>query len=84
MPARIESIAQAWDDYRAIVVPKNAGPTQVQECRRAFYAGAESLLVVILQGLSPGPDSTPSDEDYIARLHAELHAFARDCKEGRA
>lgn len=84
MPARIESVAQAWDDYRAIVIPKNAGPTQVRECRRAFYAGAESLLVQIMQGLSPGPDSMQSDEDYLNALHAELHAFAREVKEGRA
>jgi hypothetical protein len=77
------TVAEAWDDYRAIVIPKTAGHTQVKECRRAFYAGAESLLLLVMHGLTPGPDSTPSDEDFISALHAELHAFARECKEGR-
>lgn len=78
------TVAQAWGDYRLLVVPKTAGPAQIKELKRAFYAGAESLLVQILNGLSPGPDDQPSDGHYISALHAELLAFARECKEGRA
>ena len=81
MPARIESVAQAWDDYRAIVMPKNAGPTQVKECRRAFYAGAETLFAMtrLLE-----PAFIPDDAAYVANLHDELIAFAHDVQEGVA
>jgi hypothetical protein len=78
------TVEQAWGDYRLLVVPKTAGPAQIKELRRAFYAGAESLMVQILNGLSPGADCTPSDEDYLTALQAELLAFARDVKKGLA
>lgn len=81
---RSGAMRAAWNDYRAKVMPKDAPAIQLQECRHAFYAGAETLLVAILRGLTPGPNSTRSDEDYIAAIHDELLAFARDVKEGRA
>jgi len=84
MPARIESVAQAWDDYRALIVPKNAGPTQVQECRRAFYAGAESLFALIGQKLSDTQEVRDSDVAHLAALNDELLAFAHDVTKGRA
>ena len=34
-----ESIREAWESYRAQVMPVNAGRIQIQECRSAFYAG---------------------------------------------
>jgi hypothetical protein len=78
------TVHDAWASYRAIVIPTDAGHAQVKECRRAFYAGAEMLLVEIMRGLSPGPDSTQSDEDYLGGLHQELLQFAADVKSGRA
>jgi hypothetical protein len=78
------TIRAAWDDYRAKVIPHDAGATQLQESRRAFYAGAESLMLLILTGLSEGPETTPSDETWIAAMHGELHQFARDVKAGKA
>jgi hypothetical protein len=78
------TVAQAWGDYRLLVVSKTASAAQIKEIRRAFYAGAESLMVEILNGLSPGPDAKPSDEDFLNALHAELLAFASDVKKGLA
>jgi hypothetical protein len=79
-----KTIEQGWDDYRRAVIPREAGVVQIQEMRRAFYAGAESLMVQIINGLSPGPESTPGDVDYLSALNVELHNFAEAVKKGMA
>jgi hypothetical protein len=84
MSARIESVAQAWDDYYMVVVNPNAKPAQVRACRRAFYAGAQSLLAMIGQGFDPDRGITAADLRHIADVHEELRAFARDLQEGVA
>lgn len=33
-----------WDSYHSRVVPETAGPVQVLETKKAFYAGAIALL----------------------------------------
>lgn len=38
------SIADGWDSYRTEVMPRDAGREQLQETRRAFYAGAVCVL----------------------------------------
>jgi hypothetical protein len=81
---RSGAVLAAWNNYRAKVIPKDAPAVQLLECRRAFYAGAETLLSAILRSMAPGPDVTQADEDYIAAVHNELLAFAQDVKEGRA
>lgn len=77
-------MAEAWMSYRESVVPANAGPTQVVESRRAFYAGAECLLVGVMKMLDPGTEPTDADLARMESLHAELLAFAKDVAEGRA
>jgi len=43
----MNSIAEAWDKYREKVVPENCSLIQSMETRRAFYAGAQSMLAII-------------------------------------
>ena len=71
-------IARAWSSYRTLVVPADAGEVQVEETRRAFYAGA----AVIFQGLKiwlDGEDGTdePSEADLakMSEIQAEIDAF---------
>jgi hypothetical protein len=78
------TVREAWAIYRSRVIPSSAGSVQIQECRRAFYAGAESLMVAIMDGLDPSRDPTEGDEAYLNALHQELLVFAIDVKEGRA
>lgn len=72
-------IGPACDRYLREVVPASAGPTQIVETRRAFYAGAMALLELMLAGLE---DTDLSIEPTEAELHmmdeiaAELVAFA--------
>lgn len=77
------TIRSAWDSYRRAVLPATAPAIQIQECRRAFYAGAEGLYVRIMTGLEPGPDATGGDLTFLAELDRELRDFARSVAEGR-
>jgi hypothetical protein len=45
----MNSFEKQWNDYYKLVVPVNAGPTQLIETRRAFYAGAIALMNVIMK-----------------------------------
>lgn len=73
---KAESVARSFATYRERVVPPDASPIQVEECRRAFYAGAYFLLMNCLYNLG---DEATSEEDGIAQLDtlkAECEAFA--------
>lgn len=69
---RKDDVAKAWASYREQVVPAAAGSTQVQECQRAFYAGAQAMLFLIVHE----PETTQGAYQ-IAEFAAELTAFAR-------
>ena len=69
-----------WLDYRKRVVPADAARVQVEECRRAFYAGAASIHSVIMQMLSPGADATEDDVRKMQELYGELVAFGESVK----
>jgi hypothetical protein len=40
----MNTIFDKWAGFEAIVIPQDAPPIQTQEMRRAFYAGAASML----------------------------------------
>lgn len=69
---RPDDVAKAWASYRERVVPAEAGAIQVQECQRAFYAGAQAIFWLIAQE----PDTTQGSQQ-VAEFAAELAAFAR-------
>lgn len=77
-------LAESWATYRERVMPENAMRLQVVECRRAFYAGAESLYVGIMKGLDPGLEPTEADMARMEDLDKELKQFAADVGAGRA
>jgi hypothetical protein len=83
--SNIEIIKAQWETYYLqILVPAKAGAIQVQECRRAFYAGANALLSSIMGLLQPGTEPTPADMDMMDNIEQEFRRFARDISEGRA
>lgn len=73
------TLAQAWEDYRVIVIP-TARPKEAKARKVAFYAGAEAVFARI-KGLDPRNDPTA---EFVADLHEELLAFAKDVQEGVA
>jgi hypothetical protein len=73
---KVETVAESFASYRAAVIPATASEVQVEECRRAFYAGAYFLLMNVAYHI--GDASTSEDEGVAAleRLQAELETFA--------
>src|SRR3990167_2905890 len=65
-----------WMGYRLLVVPKGAGAVQVEECRRAFFAGAQALFASIMTILDPGTEPTEKALKRMDAIDAELRAFA--------
>jgi hypothetical protein len=79
----IRRFAAQWDNY-AKTMPADAGAVQIQETRRAFYAGGASLLYALVSILTD--DVKPTDQDIQAMedLKAEFEAFTLDVVDGRA
>lgn len=72
-----------WESFEKVGVPRNAHETQRLETRRAFYAGALSMLSLVQRTGDPGV----SEEDGVAILNAisgELLAFNEELRKGRA
>ena len=73
-----------WRQYMERVMPVDAPQVQVQECRRAFYAGAHGVMAEIARLASPGDDVTPADDQLMESILAELVMFSREVGRGRA
>lgn len=74
------SMRDRWDDYRKKVIPPQASNTQITECRRAFYAGAEALLS-LFKTIDPSQEVGQRKLDDITE---ELQKFRRDVTSGLA
>jgi len=70
-----DTVAAAFADYQKLVIPVNAPHIQVEECRRAYYAGAYFLLMTLANSFD---EDTP-EADGIAMLEdlkAEIERYA--------
>jgi hypothetical protein len=81
---KLFTVAEMWADYQRNVLPPDAGEIQVQECRRAFYAGAHAMYTDCTWGI--GDPSVPErvGEAHLEKIHDELQAFKRDVLGKRA
>ena len=70
----MRSVQKQWDSYRAAVVPTQASPVQVQECRRAFYAGAQVMLAYMTE-LGGTHISEEAGIEIIQGFHDEMQGF---------
>lgn len=77
-------MAEQWDQFARAVLPADAPPIQKQEMRRAFYAGAESILFRVITSFAPDAEPTAEDVQMMANLDQELKDFAQLVKSGRA
>lgn len=76
-------IKEAWDDYAERVMSPHAGENQRVETERAFYAGAWTLLNLILGGLDGDSEEMNADEEaYLQSLTDELEAYAQRVAHG--
>lgn len=85
MPAPRQRVAEQWNEFVAKVFPPDVGPIQRREMRRAFYAGGEMVIHVMLDGVQPGIGDPTDDEMSIMRdLMEEFREFAKAVVRGDA
>lgn len=77
-------MAEQWDQFSRTVLPAGCSATQRQEMRRAFYAGAQSILFRVIAALSPETEPTEADLQVMTDVNQELQDFAEAVKHGRA
>jgi len=79
----MNTIQRHWDAYLAMVVPVDAPPVQIQETRRAFYAGAEAMMCINRAIGEPGI----AENDAVKMMEGcatELRSFSDDVANGKA
>ena len=79
----MNTIADQWKFFEASVVPKNASSIQRQEMRRAFYAGAVSMLTMHL-GLGDDSVSEAAAVGILKGWQEECALFAHHIATGKA
>lgn len=75
------TLAAAWANYEANVMPAGAGAVQRSEGRNCFYAGAQTLFLLLMTELAEEKDPTEADLHAIDGIHDELTAFAAELAE---
>ena len=77
-------VAEQWDQFARLVLPKEAPADQRREMRRAFYSGAQAILFNVIASLDEEPEPTGEDLRIIDGVGRELEDFAEMVKNGRA
>lgn len=77
-------MAEEWDKFARLILPQGVSATQRSEMRRAFYAGAQSILFRVIQSFAPESEPTAEDLQIMEDLHQELQDFAKLIQQGRA
>jgi hypothetical protein len=77
----VTTLAADWESYRRGVLPAEALPVQVSECRRAFYAGAWAALTTMTLKITAIEDDALCEAE-LAGLLRECEQFAKDVEAG--
>lgn len=70
-------IATLFEGYRDMVIPADAGPVQVNECRQAFFAGATALFTLMMHSVEDGDEVTENEMATMEEIDAELREFGQ-------
>lgn len=74
-----------WNHFYRRVLPDGVSEIQITEMRRAYYAGAEAALRLMLMGLEHGgTEATDADLRLMDHFHQELNEFGEQLKRGEA
>lgn len=71
-------IEAGWVGLQIAAIPKDASPTQLEEMRSAFFAGAQHLFACITDILDPGEEPTEKDLQRMDQIDKELRRFIQD------
>lgn len=81
--AAMETFAQMWESFRDKVIPPTAPQIQVDEMRRAFYAGAWVTLTAV-QRIGENDITEDAGIVYLEALKKEGEEFYQRVLSGRA
>lgn len=68
-------VEAGWLSYRILVMPAEVGAVQLDETRKAFFAGAHHLFGSIMTILEPDAEPTEADMRRMDLIHQELQKF---------
>jgi hypothetical protein len=77
-------VAEAWIDFERMVLDADCSDVQRQEMRRAFYAGALTIMDVMASAMSDGDEMTASDEQAMIDLSLEREEYLANLRLRRA
>lgn len=76
-------LAREWASFaKAVLDPINAGATQRQEMRRAFYAGAATMFDTITNLAGPTDEDDDVGAARVEQVHQELRRYAESLRAG--
>lgn len=67
-------LARAWAHYVEHVIPKGAGPVQIAETQKAFYAGA-LVVIEVVKRIGEDDVSEAAGMEILTALDIEGKAF---------
>ena len=70
-----KTLDKLWNDYATRVFPPNASPVQTSETKKAFYAGAYSILTAMVDQVGDEEDATEEDMDMVGGFFNEAEQF---------
>lgn len=70
-------IEAGWVGLRLAAIPDDAPKTQLEEMRKAFFAGAQHLYSSIMTIMDEDREPTADDLRRMEFIDAELRAFGR-------
>lgn len=68
-------IGEQWASYQADVIPAAAPKVQREECKRAFYAGAQAMFRAVMQ--TAELDNDDASEARLVALEREMQDWLR-------
>ena len=71
-------VLEGWNSYRHKVMPEVCSPVQVEETRRAFYAGSIHLFHALLTVIDSDREPTANDLEQVGAIQQEFKDYARD------
>lgn len=77
-------VEESWRSFEDAVLGPTIGAVQRREMRRAFFAGAFSIMDALSNAVSHGDEMTGDDEQMMIDLASEQAAYLAALKAGRA
>lgn len=76
---RGQIVEGGWKAYEILTL-EGTSEVQRNECRKAFFFGAQHLFASVIGMLSPESEPSDLDVERMSKLDAELRAFLEEIK----